>query len=68
MIAHHQTRPDMAERNAARDRSASLDRLHREMTALFGILPVGFMHASDEAATDAANDAEIEAQFDNMPV
>jgi hypothetical protein len=64
MIAQHLTRPDMAERNAARDRSASLDRLHREMTALFGILPGGFMHASNEAATDA----EIEAQFDNMPV
>ena len=68
MIAQHLTRPDMAERNAARDRSASLDRLHREMTALFGILPGGFMHLSSDAATEAAKEAEIEAQFDNMPV
>jgi len=64
MDVQQTSQPKSARRDAGRDRAEALDRLHREMTALFGIMPAAFAAHAAEVATDA----EIEAQFDNMPV
>ncbi|MFN4172099.1 MAG: hypothetical protein ACK4GW_10135 [Pseudorhodobacter sp.] len=59
-----QSRPAQETRNVPQGQAEALGRLHREMTALFGILPVPLVVPGDVLQSDA----EIEAQFDNMPV
>ncbi len=57
--------------NAPVDRDAALRRLHHEMTALLLMMPATLPGTAAMTAFPAAtrrSDAEIEAQFDNMPV
>jgi len=64
MMIVEKARPDIVPQQRGENRSEALERLHHEMTALFGIMPVPFMIATKVTTSDA----EIEAQFDNMPV